>query len=474
MGIRTGAEYLAGLRDGRDIWLDGQYVPDVTADQRLGPYAHALAEIFDLQHDRANRELLTFESPTSGELASLAYQLPRTAEDLMRKRLMFELLERRCGGVLGRHPQYVAIAVLGLYSVREQCAQANPEFALNIERYLEHCRECDLSITFGFTDPPRDRRLDASTMEYLKIVDRRPDGIVIRGAKAVATAAPYSDEYLGLTAPRADLKPDEVLYFAIPVASKGLRFVCRESFSHASRADHALSAVYDEMDAWAIFEDVFVPSERVFFLDRADMNAEIFRQIPAAWGYYFGNIRVTVKTEALAGICFAVTEYMGTRGAPNVEPLLAEVVAHLETLRSLVRASEEQPVFSTDGLAMPDPLQVLLGRILTLEQHQRILDITRELCGSSILMAPGEAELDNPEIGPALRRYIAGGDERALDRFKLMKLAWDYTSDSFAARQLLFEMYNASTLASNKARLLATYDPTDLVRLAKELAGIRD
>ncbi|HLY66292.1 MAG TPA: 4-hydroxyphenylacetate 3-hydroxylase N-terminal domain-containing protein, partial [Chloroflexota bacterium] len=395
-----------------------------------------------------------------------------SAQDLTRKRLMFELLERRCGGVLGRHPQYVAIAVLGLYSVRHLCAKANPEFATNIERYLDRCRECDLSITFGFTDPPRDRALDSSAMEYLKIVDRRPDGIVVRGAKAVATAAPYSDEYLGLTAPRPDLKPDEVLYFAIPVATKGLKFICRESFAHASRADHALSAVYDEMDAWAVFEDVFIPNDRIFFRDRVDMNAEIFRQIPSAWGYYFGNIRVVVKTEALAGIGFAVTDYLGTRGAPNVESMLADVVAHLETLRSLVEAAEQQPVFTAEGLAMPNPLQVMLGRILTLEQHQRILDITRELCGSSILMAPGEAELGNPDIGPALRRYIGGKDERALDRFKLMKLAWDYTSDSFAARQLLFEMYNASTLASNKGRLLGTYDPSKLVELAKELAGI--
>jgi 4-hydroxyphenylacetate 3-monooxygenase len=232
--------------------------------------------------------------------------------------------------------------------------------------------------------------------------------------------------------------------------------------------------VYDEMDAWAIFEDVFVPNERIFFLDRLDLNAAIFRQIPAAWGYYFGNIRVVIKTEVLAGICYAITDYLGTRNTPRVEDLLADVVAHLETLRSLVKASEEQPVFTSEGLAMADPLQVMLGRILTLEQHQRMLDITRELCGSSILMAPAEADLDAPEIGPALRRYIGGSDKRALDRFKMMKLAWDYTSDSFAARQLLFEMYNASTLASNKARLLGTYDPAELVQLAKEIAGIRE
>ena len=471
MGIRRSADYLAALQDGRQVWLGGQRV-DVASHPQLAPFAKALAETYDLQHDPACRELLTVPSPTSGEPVSRAFQFPRSSEDLVRQREMFELLERRCGGVLGRFPQYMGSALLGLYNLRDVLAQSSPEHADNLVRYLEHCRERDLYLTFGFTDPPRDRRLPASTLEYLHVVERRPDGIVVRGAKAVATAAPYADEYLCLTAPRPDLAPEHILYFAIPIASKGLEIVCRESYTEACKIDHPLSSTFDEIDAWAVFDDVFVPQERIFFLDRVDLNESVFRQTPAAWGYYFGLIRLAVKAEALAGICFAVTDYLGTRDTPRSQELLADVLTHLESLRAFIHAAERDPLFSKDGLALPKPLYVQLGRVSSLEQHPRVLEAVRELCGSSLLMAPGSAELDSPEIGPILRHFLAGDDERARERFRMMKLAWEYTGGSFASRQLLFEQNNAGTLSTNKARLVGSYDPAPLVRLARELAGI--
>ncbi len=410
-------------------------------------------------------------SPSSGQPVSRAFDLPRSSDDLRREREMFELLERRCGGVLGRFPQYMASVLLGLYNQRDVLVESSPEHADNLVRYLEYCRENDLYLTFGFTDPPRDRRLAADSLEYLHITERRADGIVVRGAKAVATAAPYADEFLCLTAPRPGLEPEHILYFGIPLASPGLKIVCRESYTESCAADHALSSVFDEIDAWALFDDVFVPSDRIFFLNRVDLNESLFRQTPSAWGYWLGLIRLAVKAEALAGIGFAVTDYLGTRDNPRSQELLADMLLHLESLRTFIRIAEQEPVFSKDGLARPDPLQVQLGRVASLEQHPRILDGLRELCGSSLLMAPGALDLAQSEVGPLLARFLGGSDGRAAERFRMMKVAWEYTGGAFAARQLLFEQHNAGTLATNKARLLAIYDPEPLVKLARELAG---
>ncbi|HLG71598.1 MAG TPA: 4-hydroxyphenylacetate 3-hydroxylase N-terminal domain-containing protein [Chloroflexota bacterium] len=466
MAIRRGAEFLAGLNDGREVWLGGERVA-VLDDERLAPFAHALADIFELQDDPEQRDLLTVPSPATGQPVSRAWHMPRCAEDLVQARQMFELLERRCGGVLGRFPQYMGAVLLGLYNVRQLIANVNPEWAENVERYFAFCRDTDRYLTFGFTDPPRDRGLPASSMEYLHVVERRSDGVVVRGAKAVATAGPYADEYLGLTAIRPELEPQHILYFGIPTNTEGLKFVCRESLTQPCRADHQLSAIYDEIDSWAIFEDVFIPKERIFLLDHVDLSAEVFRQTPSAWGYYFGLIRLAVKAEALAGIAFAVTDYLGTRSAPRSQELLAEVVVHLESLRSFIQAAEREPVISTAGLALPNPLPVQLGRITSLEQHPRVIDGVRELCGSSILMAPSATDL---AAVPALRAFVAGADPRAEERFRMLKLAWDYTTDAFGARQLLFEQHNAGTLPTNKARLLAGYDPAPLVELATRLA----
>jgi len=101
-----------------------------------------------------------------------------------------------------------------------------------------------------------------------------------------------------------------------------------------------------------------------------------------------------------------------------------------------------------------------------------MLQIIRELCGSGILMAPGQADLYHPEIGPRLYRYVVGQDEASPERFRLLKLAWEYACDSFGARQLLHEMYNVGSLATNKQRFASSYDTSPFVTLAKELAGI--
>jgi 4-hydroxyphenylacetate 3-monooxygenase len=471
MALRRGVDYLASLQDGREVWLRGARVEDLAGHPELGPFAHAFAQVFDWQHEPEHRDLLTTTLGT-GERVSRAYHFPRSTADLAQQREMFEFLDRRCGGVMGRFPQHMAVVLLGLYAVRQRFACVNPAFPANVERYLAHCRDHDLSVATGFTDPPRDRALDASVMEYLRIVERRPDGVVIRGAKGVATVAPYADEYLGLVSPRPDLKAENILYFALPMATKGLKIVCREPFVYGDPLDHPLSAFYDEMDAWIVFDDVFVPWERVFLTDRVDLNDAIFVDIPAAWGYYSTLIRAAIKMEAIAGICFAAADYLGIRQAPHVEPLLAEVLTHLETLRLTIRAAEDHPLINDEGLALPDPRAIMVGRILSMEQHGRMLDVVRELCGTSMLMSPGRAELESPELGPILQRFLAGGDERAPDRFRVMKLAWDFANGSFAARQLLFEQHNSGTLATNRRRLLASYDTQALTRLARQLAGI--
>jgi hypothetical protein len=179
-----------------------------------------------------------------------------------------------------------------------------------------------------------------------------------------------------------------------------------------------------------------------------------------------------VKDEAMIGICFAITDYLGTRELPENQAMLAEAVAALESLRTVIRSAEQHPTFSPEGLALPDPVQVALARVIDLQTHARLVEIVRHICSASLIMAPGEGELNQPEIGPLLREFLAGSDARALERFKLLKLAWDYVCDSFGQRQLLFEEHASVNLARRRSLLLDAYDPEPAIRLAKQLAGI--
>jgi len=173
----------------------------------------------------------------------------------------------------------------------------------------------------------------------------------------------------------------------------------------------------------------------------------------------------------LLGICAAITDSLGTATQPLVQTALADVMLYLETLRAFIQAAEANPIRSPSGLALPNPTTALAGRIFSIERYPQMLQLIRELCGSGLLMAPGQADLYHPEIGPHLRQWVVGEDEAGAERLRLLKLAWDYACDSFGSRQLLFEMYNVGSLATNKQRLASSYDTSPCVSLAKDLAG---
>ncbi len=471
MPIRTGKEYLAGLRDGREVWLAGRRVEDVTSEPALKGCADAVAEVFDLQHNPDLQAKLTMTSPSSRELVSLAYITPTTVEELVRRREMIEFLMRRNGATMGRLPEYMASIMVGLYDIRSLLSEEDPAFARNVESYFAYVRENDLSLTHSFADAPRDARLSRDQFENLRIVEERSDGIVVRGVKSVATLAPYADEYLALAPNRPGLSPDEIVYFAVPVHTGGLRVYCRPPASGPATADFPLSARFDEMDAWVVFDNVFVPRERVFYLHRNEYHRDLLgRMLP--WAFYHILIRMAVKAEVLAGIATAISHYLGRQEMLATQLSLVDLYGYAETLRAFVRAAEDDPVPSVSGYLVPNPTQITLGRIHAVDRQPQMLQLVRELSGSGLLMAPGRDDFDNPAIRADIERYLIGPDSMAADRFQLLKLAREYTSESFGARQLLFEMHNAGAQLTTKQRLAKTYDASEHVRLAKQLAGI--
>lgn len=475
MPIRRGNEYLESLRDGRQVWLRGQRVEDVTTHAALAGCAHSVAAVYDLQHDPEHQDLLTMPSPTTGQRVSMAYLLPESVDDLARQRRMYEYLVRRAGGVAARLPQHLATVVSGLYDVRGLLGEIDPVFAERAARYFTYCRENDLSIATLFSDPLRHRSHPEWHRESLHIVARRPDGIVVRGARGVGTQSPYANELFCLTSPRPHRTPEESVYFATPVNARGIHVICREPLASPNPADHPLSPVWDEMDAIVVFDDVLVPWERVFYIQPSPPPELAFEtrlfQGAVGLGPWYVLVRMAVKAEVLLGICRAIADALGTATQPTVQMALADVTVYLETLRALIETAEANPVRSASGLALPNPATALAGRIVSIERYPHILQIIRDLCGSGLLMAPGQADLNHPEIGPHLHRYIVGQDGAGPEHLRMLKLAWEYACDAFGGRQLLFEMYNVGSLATNKQRLASIYETGPYVALARTLAG---
>jgi len=476
MPIRNGKEYLESLRDGRSLWLMGERVEDVTAHPALAGCARSVAAVYDLQHDAEHQELLTIPSPSTGQRVSRAYLLPQSVDDLAYQRRMYESLVRRAGGVAARLPQHLATVVLGLYDVRELLGREDRAFVDHAVRYFEYCRDNDLSIATVFSNPLHHRNHPLSKQEPLRVMERRPDGIVVRGAKGVGTQAPYANELFCLTPPRPELTPEQMVYFAAPVNTQGIHVICREPLASTNPADHPVSPSWDEMDAIVVFDDVFIPWERVFYLRSSSTPDLAFegRLFEGAIGLgpWYVLVRMAVKAEVLLGIYAAIADSLGVTTQPAVQTGLADAMVYRETLRAFIQAAEASPIRSSSGLIMPDPTMTLAARTFAIEHYPTLLQHIRELCGPALLMAPGQADLQNPDIGPHLHRYFVARDEKAPERFRLLKLAWEYACDSFGSRQLLFEMYNVGSLGTNKQRLATRYDTSACVALAKELAGI--
>src|SRR5437879_1158130 len=185
MPARTGAEYLAGLEDGREVWFEGSRVDYVVEHPILGRMARTLAGIYDLQREPANRDALTYPSPTSGEPVGMSFFQPRSVKDLERRRQAFKMWADYSGGILGRTPDYLNAILAACASCSWYFAKNGPEYGDRIVSYYEWCREHDLCATHAFVDPQSNRARTQSDQADpnvpLHIVDENGQGLVVSG-----------------------------------------------------------------------------------------------------------------------------------------------------------------------------------------------------------------------------------------------------------------------------------------------------
>jgi 4-hydroxyphenylacetate 3-monooxygenase len=470
-GIRTGQDYIESIQDGREAWINGERVENAATHPAFKGAVQSVADAFDVQHDPAVQPLVTFPSPATGAPVGLTFKPPMSRDDLVERRQMIETHHRETGGTMGRLPEYGGAFALGLLSVS---GDLGDERAERVRNWYDTCRDADACIVTSFVDPQVDRSKPAAEAGLLHLVERRSDGIVVSGVKSVATFGPTTNEFMILTIPRRFSSPDEVLYFAVPADSPGLRFFCREPFSVGrNRTDSPLSSRFDEPDAWALFDNVFVPTDRVFVAGDIDLaNVGPYFGRITGWAHYHNLVRVSVKAELLAGVCALLTEYLDTWQFPQVQETVAEVIQYAQTLKAFVHAAEENSVTTGSGFVAPSPAFLSVAKVFAVENYPRMLEIVRELAGQGIIMAPRTVDLAQERIGPVVRSYYDGRGVDADDRIALFRLAWDLACDSFSGRQTLFELFNAGGITQSKLQIAARTNKSDYLELAKRLAGI--
>jgi 4-hydroxyphenylacetate 3-monooxygenase len=292
----------------------------------------------------------------------------------------------------------------------------------------------------------------------------------------LATLAPYSDELMVFPSPSRTAPSDAPRYafaFSVPVATPGLRFICRESFDLGRSAfDHPLASRYEEMDAVVIFEEVVVPWERVFLKGDVLLCNRLFRETPA---FMHGIHQFTAKNQAKAELVLAVAsmvaEAIGRTDLPAYQVLLGEIVDAVETLRAYERAAEVDAVRDENGFFHPNPEIMSTARNFFPRVYPRLIEIL-QLVGSSGLMAtPTEEDLAVPALAGDIDRYYQSATLAGRDRVQLFRLAWDLSCSSFAGRQVLYERFFAGDPQGLLAGRFTSYDRSRLVERVQALLG---
>ena len=473
MPARTGGEYLRGLQgQEREVWLGGERVKDVTTHPGLRRGAQAIAALYDLQHDPELRDALTYVSPSSGERVGLSFIVPRTRADLEARREMMLHWARATCGMMGRSPDFMNVTFAAWAGAADYFAQARPEFGQNVRRYHEYIREKDLTLTHALINLQRSRTvsgvLNLEEGTALHVVRETDAGIVVRGARVLATLGPLADE-IAVYSPRlAQLTEPHspfALNFAIPCGTPGLRFLCRESFDLGrSRFDHPLGSRFEEMDCVAFFDDVRVPWERVFMLGDVNLiNGTAMATGSSMHSAHQGAAKNLAKCEFVLGVALLMTQTLGNAHLPHSEERLGELMMYTELMRACMRAAEADAALDQWDTMRPAAMPVEITRNLFTSAYPRMAEILQLLGSSSFMITPTEADFATP-LAPAIDQYLATEGATARDRVKLFRLAWDIAGSAFGSRQVLYERFFASDPLTRARFLSAIYPKAETIK----------
>jgi 4-hydroxyphenylacetate 3-monooxygenase len=483
MGARTGRQYLEGLREQeREVWLRGERVKDVTTHPGLANGARAIAALYDMQHDPELSDAMTYVSPTSGDRVGLSFIIPRTRQELEGRREMMLRWARTTCGMMGRSPDFMNVTFAAWAAAAEYFARNRSAFATNVRRYYEHISEKDLTLTHALINLQRSRTVSGDfNLEEgtaLRVVRETDAGIVVRGARVLATLGPLADE-IAVYSPRlgrlTDTHSPFAVNFAIPCGTPGLRFLCRESFDLGlSPFDHPLGSRFEEMDCVAFFDDVLVPWERVFLLgDVALINGTAFATHSSEHSAHQGAAKNLAKCEFVLGVALLMTRTLGNAKLPHTEERLGELMMYTELMRACMRAAEADATLDEWGVMCPARLPVETTRNLFMTAYPRMVEILQLLGSSSFMIIPSEADFASP-LAPDIEQYLATDAATARDRVKLFRLAWDIAGSAFGSRQVLYERFFASDPLTRARVLGAVYPKDELMTRVSEFLGRSD
>lgn len=445
--MRTSADYLASLTDGRRVIVDGTAVTDVTTHPAFAPIVRTVGELFDLAADPAND--MQADDPVSGGPVNKLFFAPHSAEELKAWRASAQVWADHTHGWVGRSPDHVG-AFVAAFSAHPEAFAKERGLRDNVLAFHRRIVENDLYVSYAIIPPQVSRATTAHAWEgdfiQVGVKEAREDGIVVRGAQMLATGGAVADEILvSCIKPLQAEDEDFAISFTVPVSADGLTLYCRRPYAPGatSEFDYPLSSRYDETDALLVFDDVFIPWQNVFvYKDVPGLRKQFFDTAAHVLGNWQSQIRFATKLRFLAGIARKIAGVNGVDKFPGVVEKLGELASLVSVVESGVLAAEHTARPDAQGMWRPDASSLYGAMGLQSEIHPRVIGILRELVGGGVLQVPSSVEeLRDDALRADMERYVSSPGTPAEERIKLFKLAWDAVGSEFAGRHQQYELF---------------------------------
>ena len=477
MGLRTPQQYIESIRDDRTVYYRGEKVADVTTHPVIKKAVHHASLDFEMAEMVEYSELAVVKDGT--EAYSRYFKIPRSTDDLLKRSELIEAATALGKTLVVLVKEIGTDALFALHRVSRQVDQKyETDYFNRVEAFYKHCRDNDLALSVAQTDVKGDRSAGPLNQEhtdyYTRIVERRDDGIVVRGAKIHTSCTTNVNEIIVLpTRAMSEADKDYAVAFAIPVNTPGVKLVASPyGGSPKSEFDAPLSADRKMMETITIFDDVFVPWERVFLAGEHDFAA------PIALGFveYHRFTAVSYKlplVDALIGSAILMADLNGISRAAHVRDKLIWLISYAETLRALTEMAAIRGVADEHGIFAPDALTTNMAKYHFAHHYHEALQHVQDIAGGMLVTGPGVEDFSNPDTGDLLRKYLGG--RAGVDgevRTRAMNMVSDLTTGDFGGYHAVLAIHAEGSLEAEKLMISRAYDSKRALAYAKTLAGI--
>ena len=478
--IRTGDEYRASIRDGREVYINGERVKDVPTHPAFKPIVDARARIYDMAHEAATRDIMSYVDAESGERNCIGHKLPVDSTDWDAKRKAVDTVMHDIGGVVIRVSDETVGEMWSLYDGSDVLSEVDPQFADNIDRHIRKAVVDDPFHVSANTDPKGDRSKSPQEQDpdmLLHVVRETDAGIVVRGAK-YETAAAYANQ--------AFVKPtianwgeeklsDYAVGFICDMGSPGLKHICRSGFAgRGSPEDYPHDTPATEIDTLLIFDDVLVPWENVLFY-RHTKAASFIRATLHRYSAFPFVQRVLTIADMMIGAALFNARQTGLDKMPAVREKLATLAIYREGINAHLTAAIATAERSPKGLLMPNQSLLFTGRVHACSQLPAMMHLARELMGGQICVTPDFKTFNAPETKPWMDKYYTCNENWvAEDRRKLLAFARDLVNSDYAGHRVTFELFAQSPPFAHLNAVYNNFDFSGPLDLVKKSAGLSD